>query len=93
MVELSVTPQTFDGIEDLIVREQFVETSSKNLATFFRERDPKNAKDLADLAETYLAANPDAQLNKLNKQVKAAPAKSRPKEQLRCRERMISRNV
>ena len=57
------------------MREQFLETSSKNLAIFFRERDPKNAKDMADLVETYLAVHPDAQVNKQNKQVKATPAK------------------
>ena len=57
------------------MREQFLETSRKNLAIFLRERDPKNAKDLADLAETNLAVLPDAQVNKQNKQVKAAPAK------------------
>ena len=69
-VELSETPQSFAGVEDLLVREQFLETSSKNLAIFLRERDPKTAKDMADMAETYLAAHPDGHVNK--------PSKPRP---------------
>ena len=40
-MELSESPQTFEGLKDLILREQFISSSSKSLATFLRERHPK----------------------------------------------------
>ena len=65
-VELNNTDKTYDGI-DLLVREQFLNSSGKNISTFFKERNPLSAKQMAKLAEVYLAAHPDVHTNKPTK--------------------------
>ena len=66
-VELSNTDKTYDGIADLLVREQFHNSSDKNISTFLKERNPSSAKQMAELAEVYLAAHPDVHTNKPTK--------------------------
>ena len=41
----------------LIVREQYLESCPVQLATFLRERKPKDLSELASLAEQYLDAH------------------------------------
>jgi hypothetical protein len=56
-MELSESPQTFEGLKDLILREQFISSCSKSLATFLRERHPKNVKEMTRLAEQFIEAH------------------------------------
>lgn len=55
-VELSKTPKTFDGIVDLILREQFIGACSKDLSLFIRERHPKDSKEMIDIATQFIEA-------------------------------------
>ena len=56
-MELSESPQTFEGLKDLILHEQFISSCSKSLATFLRERHPKNVKEMTRLAEQFIEAH------------------------------------
>ena len=53
-MELAKAPLTFDGLKDLILREQFIASCSKTLATFLRERHPKDVKEMTRLAEQFI---------------------------------------
>ncbi|KAK3083075.1 hypothetical protein FSP39_013233 [Pinctada imbricata] len=56
-MNLSKTELTFDGLKDLLLREQFLQASSKHLELYLRERSPKSVKEMTDLAEKYLEAH------------------------------------
>ena len=58
-VELSHTEKTYEALEDLLVREQFLNSCSKNLAVFLKERSPKSTEEMAQLAEMYREAHAD----------------------------------
>ena len=58
-VELSKTAKSFDALEDLLIREQFLNSCNKNLAVFLKERSPKSTDEMAQLAEMYLEAHAD----------------------------------
>ena len=55
-VELSGINKTYDGLEDFMVREQYLSTCGQDLAIFLRERIPKNTKEMTRLAEQYIEA-------------------------------------
>ena len=48
VARLSDTEQTFDGLKDLIVKEQFIDSCPKDLAIHLRERAPETGKDCED---------------------------------------------
>ena len=56
-LELSDTAQTFDGLKDLIVKEQFIDSCPKDLAIHLRERAPKTLEKIAKIADQYLEAH------------------------------------
>ena len=56
-IELANVPKDFDGLMDLMVREQYLESCPVQLAIFLRERKPSRLDELADLAEQYLDAH------------------------------------
>ena len=56
-VDMTGVPQTVDGIKDLIVMEQFVQTYSLDLATFLKERSCKTVDELAEQSSRYLDAH------------------------------------
>ena len=53
IIELSDTERTFDGLKDLIVKEQFIESCPKDLATHLRERTPEILAKIAKIADQY----------------------------------------
>ena len=55
-VELSEVGKTFDGVEELMVREQFTNSCRRDLSIFLKERKPKNLEGVAQMAEQYLDA-------------------------------------
>ena len=55
-LELSDTERTFDGLKDLIVKEQFID-SPKDLAIHLRERAPETLAKIAKIADQYLEAH------------------------------------
>ncbi|KAJ8044259.1 hypothetical protein HOLleu_11669 [Holothuria leucospilota] len=56
-IELSDTEKTYDGIIDLLLKEQLLNSSSKELSIFLKERNPKLASSMAKLADTYMEAH------------------------------------
>ena len=56
-LELSDTAQTFDGLKDLIVKEQFIDSCPKDLAIHLRERAPETLAKIAKIADQYLEAH------------------------------------
>ena len=55
-VELSGITKTYDGLQDFMVREQYLSICGQNLEIFLRERTPKDTKEMARLAEQYIEA-------------------------------------
>ena len=56
-LELSNTAQNFDGLKDLIVKEQFIDCCPKDLAIHLRERAPETLAQIAKIADQYLEAH------------------------------------
>ena len=56
-LELSDTDQTFCGLKDLIVKEQFIDSCPKDLAIHLRERAPETLAKIAKIADQYLEAH------------------------------------
>jgi len=53
-VGIAVGSRTFEGVSDVMVREQFSSLCSKELAVYLMERNPKDLEELSYLAEQYL---------------------------------------
>ena len=56
-LELSDSERTFDGIKDMIVKEQFIDSCPKDLAIHLRERAPETLAQIAKIADQYLEAH------------------------------------
>ena len=56
-IELAEVVQNFDGLKNLMLKEQYLESCSVPLAVFLRERKPEDLDELARLAEQYLEAH------------------------------------
>ena len=50
-IDLANVPKDFDGLINLIVREQYLESCPVHLAIFLRDTKPKDLSELAILAE------------------------------------------
>ena len=55
-IELAEVEQTFMGVVDLIVREQFTSSCPKDLSIRPKQSNPKTLDELSRLADQYLAA-------------------------------------
>lgn len=55
-VDLSHTEKNFDGLVDLLLKEQFVSACSKEMALFIKERHPKTAREMTEIATQYMEA-------------------------------------
>ena len=55
-IDLAEAETTYDGLTDLLLREQFAAGCSRELALFLKERQPKNIDTMATIAEQYLEA-------------------------------------
>ena len=56
-LELSHTERSFEGLKDLIVKEQFIDSCPKELAIHLRERAPETLVQIAKIADQYLEAH------------------------------------
>lgn len=56
-ITLAGVDKTYEGLQDLILREQFVGACHRDLFMFIRERTPKSAGDVVALADLYLDAH------------------------------------
>ena len=55
-MKLSETPQTYDGLRDLCIREQFLDSSPVDLSTYLRERKLPTLDEVAQSADLFLTA-------------------------------------
>ena len=55
-MKLSETPQTYDGLGDLCMREQSLDASPVDLSTYMRERKLPTLDDVAQSADLFLTA-------------------------------------
>ena len=55
-IQLAEIEQSFKGLRDLIVREQFLSVCEEHLTIYLKERDPKELSEVVRLADTYLGA-------------------------------------
>ena len=51
------TERSFEGLKDLIVKEQFIDSCPKELAIHLRERAPETLVQIAKIADQYLEAH------------------------------------
>ena len=56
-MELGRVPENYEGLRDLILREQFLSVSKMNLVLFLKERKIKSVNELVELAEQYHEAH------------------------------------
>ena len=56
-IELSETSLSYEGIRDLLIREQTLGVGSAELRVFIEERTPGSFKDMCNIAEQYLKAH------------------------------------
>ena len=56
-LELSGSPENFDALVDLIVKEHFINACSEDLTMYLLERGPKNLVELTTWAQKYLIAH------------------------------------
>ena len=56
-LELSKMEKTFEGLKNLIVKEQFINSCPKELAIHLRERSPETLEEIAKIADQYLEAH------------------------------------
>jgi len=62
-IQLVEIEQTFQGLKELMIREQFLHVSEDHLALYLRERSSRGLAKLVELADLYL----DAQLPQLHR--------------------------
>ena len=55
-IELSKANKSFEGLADLMLREQFLNSCGSNLALFLKERKPGHIRQMAELADQYVEA-------------------------------------
>ena len=63
-MELSKVGKTFEGMEELMVREQFTNLCPRDVSIFLKERKPLNLEELAQMAGQYLDAHKKKLLTK-----------------------------
>ena len=56
-MELGKVTENYDGLRDLILREQFLSVSNRNLVLFLKERKIKSVTEMVELAEQYNEAH------------------------------------
>ena len=56
-IELSNSEQTYEGIRDLLIKEQVIDDCPKDLGLHLMEGEPNDLKELAKLSDQYLEAH------------------------------------
>ena len=72
-LELSHTERSFEGLKDLIVEEQFIDSCPKELAIHLRERAPETLDQIAKIADQYLEAHGKHMFSSANKKLQVQP--------------------
>ena len=56
-IEVSKTNKTYEGVSELFVRDQFINSCFEDLSIHLRERAPENLEGVAKIAEQFLIAH------------------------------------
>ncbi|PVD27454.1 hypothetical protein C0Q70_12614 [Pomacea canaliculata] len=57
-ITLAGIDKSFESLRDLVLREQIMQSISKDMAVFLKEWDPKSAAEMIEWAEKYRKAHP-----------------------------------
>ncbi|XP_041368372.1 uncharacterized protein LOC121382814 [Gigantopelta aegis] len=63
-IKLSEITQSYDGLFDLIIREQLLNSAGTELTLYLKERTPEDASKMAKLAETFVEARKETNHSK-----------------------------
>ena len=80
-LELSNTERSFEGLKDLIVKEQFIDSCPKELAIHLRERAPETLVQIAKIADQYLEAHGKHLFSPASRKPVVLPQKEETKNQ------------
>ena len=80
-LELSNTDRSFEGLKDLIVKEQFIDSCPKELAIHLRERAPETLVQIAKIADQYLEAHGKHLFSSTSKKLQVQPKVDETKNQ------------
>ena len=80
-LELSNTDRSFEGLKDLIVKEQFIDSCPKELAIHLRERAPETLVQIAKIADQYLEAHRKHLFSSASKKLQVQPRVAETKNQ------------
>ena len=70
-VKFSNSEQTYQGIKNLIVKEQFINSCPQDLSIYLQERAPSTIEELSKLSEKYLIAHKRTLADNKNKSTSA----------------------
>ena len=56
-IDMAKSKQSYDGLKDLFIREQFLTSCNDELGTFLKERKPQTIQEMARYAEQYSEAH------------------------------------
>ena len=80
-LELSNTERSLEGLKDLIVKEQFIDSCPKELAIHLRERAPETLVQIAKIADQYLDARGKHLFSSASKKLQVQPKVDETKKQ------------
>ena len=80
-LELSNTERSFEGLKDLIVKEQFIDSCPRELAIHLRERAPETLVQIAKIADQYLEAHGKQLFSPASRKPVVPPQKEETKSQ------------
>ena len=80
-LELSHTERSFEGLKDLMVKEQFIDSCPKELAIHLRERAPETLVQIAKIADQYLEAHGKHLFSSASKKLQVQPKVDETKNQ------------
>ena len=72
-MELAKTDKTFEGLLDLMLRDQFIQSCGKDLTLFLRERVPKSVDEMSKLADQFREARGGSNVNLISRPKKSEP--------------------
>ena len=56
-LNLANSPRTYEGLKDLFLREEFINSSSKSLTIYLKERHQANVEATSNLADQFIEAH------------------------------------
>ena len=77
-IEMSKVKPTYDGLYDLMLRDQFLSICNRDLLLFLKERIPETLADMSRLADQYREARRVSAVSLMNPHRKGSPTSAMP---------------